>query len=183
MAGKPPEKAVYLVFVGSIDQANVQKLGQMINAALNDNNTAFHIMLQSAGGTVGDGIALYEIFRSLPVALTTYNCGQVCSAAVIAYLGAEKRIATTSALFMIHPTHFSPQFASSGALGRLADTAALEDARIEQIFSRHIKLTAEQKTVHSMSDLWFGADAAVKAGVATEIGDFVIAPGSRPYFV
>src|SRR5690348_5251045 len=138
MANKLPEKPVYLVFVGPIDQAGVQRLALALNAALSDQNTDFHIMLQSAGGTVGDGVALYEILRCLPVTVTAYNCGQVCSAAVLAYLGAVKRVATTTSLFMIHLTHFSPQFASSGALGRLADTAALEDARIEQIYARHL---------------------------------------------
>jgi ATP-dependent protease ClpP protease subunit len=84
---------------------------------------------------------------------------------------------------MIHPTHYSPQFAYSGALSRLADAAGLEDARIEQIYSQHITLTPEQKAVHQVGDLWLGAEAAVKSGIATEIGDFSPPPGTRPYFI
>jgi ATP-dependent Clp protease protease subunit len=183
MASQIADKPVFLVFVGAIDQAGVHRLAQAMNAALTDQHTAFHIMLQSAGGTVGDGVALYEIFRALPVAVTTYNCGQVCSAAVIAYLGGEERLTSTTALFMIHPTHFSPQFAFSGMLGQLAQTAALEDARIEQIYSRHLKLTEEQRAIHAASDLWLGAEDALKVGLATGIGGFQIPVGTRPYFV
>ena len=178
-----PEKAVYLVFVGPIDQQNAQRIGQSLNAALSDGNSQIHLMIQSAGGGVGEGVFLYEILRSLPVAVTTYNCGQVCSAAVLAFLGGQSRVCSTSGLFMIHPTHFSPQFAFSGTLMRLADTALLEDARIEEIYGRHITLSSEQKAVHAVSDLWLGADEAMKIGLATEVGGFSIPPGYRPYFI
>jgi ATP-dependent protease ClpP protease subunit len=177
------EKPVHLIFVGPIDQAGVQRLGQGLNAALNDQATSIHLMLQSAGGTVGDGVCLYEIFSCLPVALTAYNCGAVCSAATIAYLGAPKRVTSGSGLFMIHPTNYSPQFASSGTLGRLADAAILEDNRIEAIYNKHLALTEDQKAAHKTGDLWLSAEIAKEVGLATDIGDYRLPPGTRPYFI
>ena len=46
-----------------------------------------HLLFQSNGGTVGDGLCLYNFFRSLPISLTFYNTGSVASVAAIAYLG------------------------------------------------------------------------------------------------
>src|SRR5215217_2667776 len=50
-----------------------------------------HMLFQSNGGTVCDGVCLYNFFRSLPISLTLYNTGSVAPVAVVAYLGAHER--------------------------------------------------------------------------------------------
>lgn len=181
--GAAPVKTVHLIFAGVIDQAGAQRICQGLNAAMSDGVGHVHLMLQSAGGNVGDGVFLYNIFRSAPIGLTLYNGGQVCSSATIAFLGARSRIASPACLFMMHPTHFSPQFASGEMLGRLNATAAMEDARINAIFSEHLTLTDEQRATLKSADLWLHADDAVAAGLATSIGDFDIPKGERSYFL
>jgi ATP-dependent Clp protease, protease subunit len=178
------ENDVYAVFVGTIDQDGLNRLAQGIGVALNSiNATAIHLMMQSLGGGVGEGSCLYNLFRRVPVPLTVYNSGQLCSIAAIAYLGAPSRIASPRSSFMIHPVHFSPQGAPSESLKRFAETAAIDDSRVNSILKEHLTLTEEQWAIHSRTDLWLTAEDALAAGMVTEIGEFAPPPGRRLWIV
>jgi len=178
-----PDNPVYAIFVGMIDQDGLNRLTQGIGVALNQiNASAIHLMLQSGGGGVGEGICLYNIFKSVPVPLTLYNSGQLCSIAAVAYLGAPLRCASARASFMYHPVHFSPQAAPSESLQRFAEVAAMDDARIDSILKEHLSLSKRQWETHSRADLWLSAEEAVKVGVATEIAEFAPPPGRRIFF-
>src|SRR5438552_18583391 len=93
---------VYGMFCGLIDQPAAQRIMHGINIATQTGKTRVHLLLQSTGGSIGDGICLYNYFRSCPIGLSIYNLGQLSSIAVIAYLGASDRVATANATFMLH---------------------------------------------------------------------------------
>ena len=183
MTDASTENPVHFVFVGAMDQDGAHRIGQAINAALSDNKTHIHLMVQSLGGQSGDGVFIYNILRTIPVHVTTYNCGHAMSAGATAFLGGAVRVASPSALFMVHKTHYSPQFATSATLNRLADAALSDDQRLEMILGQHIKFTPEQQAGHATGDLWLNADSALECGLATAIGEFTIPPGTRPYFI
>ena len=86
-----------------------------------------HLLFQSAGGFVGDGIALYNYFKTLPIELTVYNSGAVASIGVIAYLGAKTRNASKYSAFMIHRTQRNPATSTANMLKSLAESAAIDD--------------------------------------------------------
>jgi ATP-dependent Clp protease protease subunit len=108
----------YGVFCGQIDQAALQRIFQNLSLATNPalNIKSVHLLFQSSGGFVGDGVCLYNFFRSFPVDLTLYNVGSVLSIATIAYLGAKTRKASARAMFGIHRSIMTPQAATSADL-------------------------------------------------------------------
>ena len=116
----------------------------------------------------GDAIYLFNLFRSLPISLTLYNAGSVASIAVIAYLGAAKRITTSNATFMV------PFFVTSPAI--------VEEKQIESSLQSKLKLPEEKLKLRSAADLWLSADEAVAAGLATSIGDFMPPKGQRMFY-
>jgi ATP-dependent Clp protease, protease subunit len=71
----PPN--VYLTFCSAIDQASVGRLLLALDVATQRNAQEVHLLFQSTGGTVGDGVCLYNFLRTLPVKLTLYNVGSV----------------------------------------------------------------------------------------------------------
>ncbi len=73
--GTPPTvpQPVYASFCDGINQASVQRIMNNLALAMKTNVPAFHLFFQSNGGSVGDGIALYNYFRALPLELTIYN--------------------------------------------------------------------------------------------------------------
>ncbi len=83
-----PSNEVYGIFAGPIDQLNVGRLANAAAIAASNNVTHIHLAFQTMGGTIPDGVAMYNMFRVLPVPLTLYNIGTIASAGILAYLGA-----------------------------------------------------------------------------------------------
>jgi ATP-dependent Clp protease protease subunit len=183
----PPETApahVYGVFVDDINQANSTRIVQGITGAIAAGNKHLHVMFQSWGGFVGDGVMLYNFFKSLSVVdLSLYNSGQVSSAAILAYLGAKRRVASPRSLFMIHKSHNSPQFASATKLERIVRSLVLDDERSETIWREHVNMPDELWTELQYHDLYLTGEEAVKFGLATELGDFAPPAGTNIYRV
>ncbi len=140
-----------------------------------------HLLFQSAGGYVGDGVFLYNLFRSIPIELTLYNVGQICSAAVIAYLGAGHRKTTNDAIFMIHRSTNSPQFATATKLGHISKSLVLDDQRTEAIIRSHVKLPSGLWDAMQHHDVYVSGEEAVQFGISTEIGQFAPPPGTQVY--
>jgi ATP-dependent Clp protease protease subunit len=183
---KPPQPSneVYGVFAGPIDQLAVGRIANAAAISSSNGVTHVHLAFQSSGGTIGDGIALYNLFRALPIPLTLYNIGSIASAGVVAYLGAVNRMANPHASFMIHRTT-SPQVgATSERLRAMMQSVIIDDARIEAIYQdAKLNITPEQQDIHRIADLWLSADEAIKAALATGIGEFAPPKGTQLFFV
>lgn len=136
-------KHVYGMFAGQIDQQAVQRFANALTIASNNGVEQIHMLFQTPGGTVGDGICLYNLFRSIPIDISLYNVGTIASVGVIAYLGAANRKTTANATFMIHKTYFSPIAATTDRLQAAANAALLDDTRIESILHEHVTLPKE----------------------------------------
>jgi ATP-dependent Clp protease, protease subunit len=175
----PPD--IYAMYCGGIDQPSAQKTVNSLAVAMGMKVQHVHLLFQSAGGYVGDGVFLYNLFRSIPIELTLYNAGQISSAGVIAYLGANHRKATRNSTFMIHRSTNSPQFATASKLGHVAKTLVLDDQRTETIFHDHVTLPPELLAALEHHDVYVSADEAVQFGIADKIGEFAPPPGTQVY--
>jgi ATP-dependent Clp protease, protease subunit len=174
---------IWAVFCGPIDQNAVQKIFQGFATAMSANVKKAHLLFQSTGGMVGDGICLYNYFQALPLELTIYNAGAVQSIAVVAYLGAHKRKTSARATFMIHRTMYSPQPADAYHLEIATNIVTLDDRRTDSILRDHIKLSDDQWANLGRHDLTFSAEEAVNIGMANEIGEFTPPPGCMIYTI
>jgi ATP-dependent Clp protease protease subunit len=178
----PPLNSIYAVFAGGIDQAAVQRIFQGIAGASASGVNDIHLLFQSFGGMVGDGVCLYNFFRSLPLDLTLYNVGNVSSAATTAFLGARKRKTSAYATFMVHRVQSPAQAATSERLNAVAHSLIADDERTEAILRQHLTLTEDQWTVHRSAELWLTAKEAESCGLA-EIGEFAPPAGTRVFNV
>lgn len=173
---------MYGTIAGVLDQAAVQRILGSFGFASQNGVLKAHVLLQSTGGGIGEGIALYNYFRGLQIDLTLYNVGSVSSIAVIAYLGARHRKVSNHAAFMIHRTQTTTQAANTQTIKAFAESAVLFDKSTEAILREHIKNLPAEKWAHfNHNDLWFSADDAVKFGIADEIADFAPPLGSKVY--
>jgi ATP-dependent protease ClpP protease subunit len=176
-------KDVYGFFAGPIDQQAVQRFSNALTLAVNGGVERVHLLFQTAGGIVGDGVCLHNIFRSAPVEIHLYNAGSIASIGVIAYLGAKLRKASANSTFMVHRTYFSPVGATSDRLQSAANTAILDDQRIEGILHQHITLSQDKWDIHKVADLWLSADDGLRAGLVTEIADFCPPKGIQLFYL
>jgi ATP-dependent protease ClpP protease subunit len=162
----------YAIYCGDINQANGTKVVNSLTNAIGGKIQHVHLLFQSAGGYVGDGVFLYNLFRSIPIELTLYNAGQISSAGVIAYLGAKNRKTTASATFMLHRSTNSPQFATAAKLSHVAKSLILDDQRTETIVRQHVKFPPELWEQIKYHDIYTSGEESVKFGIADALGEF-----------
>jgi len=178
----PPE--LYGVFPGPISAETVARIVNGLTNASAKNVRHIHLMFNSTGGMVGEGVTLYNLFRTLPFDLTLYNSGMVASIAVIAYLGARHRMVSSHATFMIHRTQVPiPVGAHASRVQTIVNAAVLDDERTEAILRKHITLTDERWAHFYHDDLYFSAEEAVASGLAEAIGEFSPPAGTPIYYV
>jgi len=180
----PPQclpSIVYATYCGPIDQAAVQKIVAGLSRATIENVKEVHVMFQSLGGGVGDGIALYNFFRAFTVDLTLYNVGNISSIALVSYLGAKRRKTNTFATFMTHRTTSPAVALEGGKLKAMTESVLLDDQRTEAILRKHITMP-EDKWAALETGLWFTATEAVKFGIADEIAEFAPPVGTKIFF-
>lgn len=180
MSEEAAKKSIYLTFSALIDQLAVQRFFAALSGAIQEGYDDVHLLMQTVGGNVPDGICLYNFFQSLAgVNLTIYNAGNIASAGVTAYLGGDKRIVYSTGTFMIHRSHATFQGANSDDVQARIASLVMDDKRTEAILANHLNLTAAQAEIHRSHDLWLDADEAVTAGLAHEKGEFWVPKGAR----
>ncbi|MGH7014288.1 MAG: ATP-dependent Clp protease proteolytic subunit [Stellaceae bacterium] len=181
----PPQGAtlpteIYCSLAGPVDQAMVQRVFNSMAIAINGGVKTIHMLLQSGGGGVAEGVGLHNYFKSLPLDLHFYNGGTISSIAVIVFLGAGQRYASANATFMIHKTHSPAGMPSTQAarLHGLANSYEIEDRRTRSILETGIPgLSQSQFDHHLDTELPFDANEALGCGLITGIQDFRVPPG------
>jgi ATP-dependent protease ClpP protease subunit len=124
--------------------------------------------INSPGGEVFDGLAIYECLRVHPASVTTYVDGLAASIASVIAMAGDKIIMGRSAQMMIHD-------ASGGSWGNardMRDTADLLDRLSEQIAGVYADRSGKpSKTWRQcmLDETWFFSAEAVTAGLADEL--------------
>jgi ATP-dependent Clp protease protease subunit len=179
-SSKADASVAYYTLSGDVNNDMVHRLFEAASAMSADGVKTAHILFQSHGGYVSDGICLYNYLSNLGVRIITYNCGAVASIAVAVFLTGTHRVCADTARFMLHKSHASPAGGSgSGDLKILAEGLIADDARTEAIFRKHLRLSVSQWKVHAHADLHLTSADALKAGLVHEIGVFAPPPGAR----
>ena len=170
----PSTKQIWVTCVGVLDVQLARSFAQLLVNAASDDVTRIHTLIQSPGGTINEGIFLYEFFRSFPVEVVAYNAGHIGSASLSAYLGARKRYVCPYGTFLIHRTKPAPVNTwSLPHIQTIVDGLQIEDARTEAVLKAASSLTQEHWNVFfSGCDLTLDANTAIEVGIAHELGSF-----------
>lgn len=139
-----------------------------------------HVLVQSNGGYVSDGLCLYNFLSKAPIKFVMYNAGAVASIAVILFLAGSERYASETARFMVHKSHATAAHGSRpDALEIIVDGLRADDARTEKILRKHVELTPEHWGVHAYSDLHLTAQEAKTVGMIDAVADFAPPRGAH----
>lgn len=165
---------------GDVNSDMVHRVFEAVAEMTEDGVETAHVLVQSNGGYVSDGLCLYNFLANSPVEFVMYNGGAVASIAVIVYLAGTRRYASETARFMVHKSHATASpGARPDALNIIVEGLRADDARTESILRKHIELGPDQWAIHQYSDLHLNARDARIAGMIDEIGDFAPPRGSR----
>lgn len=174
-----PLREVFATFAGPIDNQASSKFFQFFNAALFDKMQKVHLLIQSAGGVIGDGVAIYNYLQGLPIEIATYNCGAADSASIYIYLAGKTRFVADTATFMMHnPSWTSPAPIPQTPQSLKDRKISLDEdiKRTKAILSKHLSLPPKTWSSIDRGELVINATKAIECGLSTEIGLFMPRP-------
>ena len=126
------------------------------------------IRINSSGGSAFDGIAIYNAIERHPARTTVYIDGLAGSAASFIAMAGDEVVISRYAKMMIHD-------ASGVVVGAAADMGAMAgllnmlSQTIAQVYADRAGGTADQWRQAMLTETWYSADEAVKAGLADRI--------------
>src|SRR5471032_1069761 len=174
------EGHAWFTLSGDVNSDMVRRVFEAAADMTEDHIETAHILIQSNGGYVSDGICLYNYLSRLPINIITYNAGAVASIAVILYLAGGQRYASETARFMVHKSHASaPHGARPDALRIIVEGLQADDARTEQILRAHVNFSDDHWKIHAYSDLHLTASEGLEVGMVDGVVDFVPPKGRR----
>jgi len=146
-------------------------IAQLLHLANEDPNKDIQLYINSPGGSVYDGLAIYDTMQYIKPDVQTIGVGlQASFGAVLLAGGAKgKRIMLPNARVMMHQPH------GGGSQGQITDQEiSLKEGihlkeRLAQIMAKHTGQKLPKVKADMERDFWMGADEAVKYGIADEV--------------
>lgn len=161
-----------IVFLGQdvTDHVANVVVAQLLFLRTEDAKKDIHLYINSLGGDITAGLAIYDVLRWLPCDINTYCIGQASSmAAVLLAAGTKgKRFALPNARMMIHQPH-------GGVGGTSADVALqakeilILKHKINEILAEHTGQTVEKIHADAERDFYMSAVEAKEYGLIDEI--------------
>lgn len=130
--------------------------------------TNFDLHINSPGGDVFDGLAIYNSIKNHPAEITAYVDGLAASAASFIAMAANKVVMARNSEMMIHDAH-GLAVGNSEDMRTLADLLDKNSDNIADIYAQKAGGTVTGWRKAMKAETWYSADEAVKAGLADEI--------------
>jgi ATP-dependent Clp protease protease subunit len=174
-------ETVYVSFSAEISPHTTESLLAVAANCVNSQVKTVYLMLSTPGGSVMNGLNIYNVLKGMPFELITHNVGNVDSIGNAIFLGGSKRYASPHSTFMFHGVGFdvNGQFRLEEKLLRERLQGILSDQkRIGGIISERTNL--EEKAVEALFTEAQTKDAtfAASTGIVHEIKDVQIPTGS-----
>jgi len=153
-------------FVGSDINANLVR--EFLSNSKSDEVT---IYINSPGGSVVEGIEIYNLIDRSPKNVTTVNMGMTASMGSIIFLAGDERIALDGSLYMIHnPSTIS--FGKADDLRKDADFLDKVKSSMENIYNKKTNLTDLSQMMDEAS--WFDVSEMQKYGITNSQREIII---------
>lgn len=161
-----------IIFIGTgIDDhiANVV-VAQLLFLKMEDPKKDIHLYLNSPGGYLTAGLAIYDTMQYLGCNVNTYCIGQVASMGAVLFSAGTKgrRFVLPNSRIMMHQP--------SGGMGGTAADMALQakeiifqKQRLNEILSKNTGQPIERIREDSERDFFLSAEEAVSYGIADEV--------------
>src|ERR1043165_6893116 len=152
-----------ILFIGAPvdDMVSNIVIAQLLFLQMSDPKKDIHLYINSPGGSVTSGLAVYDTMQFLTCDVNTYCIGQAASmGAVLLAAGAKgKRYALPNARIRIHQPWGGVQGLATDISIQAREILRLKD-RLNEILAKHCGRTAEELTRDTDRDRFMSADEA-----------------------
>ena len=127
-----------------------------------------NVHIDSYGGAVSEGWAIYNALKSHPAKVVTYGDGFVASAALYPFMAGDERYASNLSAYYFHQVWIS----ASGYADELRAAANEAELMTEvglNAFTDNTGMTADEVRELQKSETWLTPSEALERGIATAI--------------
>ena len=161
-----------IIFIGTAIDDIVANLiiAQILFLQMEDPDKDVSIYINTPGGSVTSGLAIYDTMQFIKPDVNTYCVGQATSmgALLLAAGTAGKRFALPHSRIMIHQPWGGVQGAASDISIQAQEILRLR-ARLEEILAKHTKQPLEKIKKDSDRDYFMSAEEAKTYGIVDEV--------------
>jgi len=156
--------------IGEIGMESVNDLiFQLLQLEREDPEGEITLYINSPGGSVVNGLALYDVMQAISCPIRTVCMGMAYSMGALLFVAGDKRDMLPHSKIMIHDplvTHIE-----GSALHVQAESKKLLDVRkaTNEILSKHTGKTVKQIEAKTCNDTYFAAKEAIEFGLADNI--------------
>lgn len=134
------------------------------------NVPAITCRINSMGGDVGEGLAIYNLLQSHGAQITTKNDGFALSSAATIFCAGSKRMMGAGAVLMIHkPTCFS--YGDAEELRKEAGILDVLQTQVAGIYARTSGKSVDDCNAAMNAETWLTGDEAKEMNLATDAVD------------
>jgi ATP-dependent Clp protease protease subunit len=163
-----------IVFLGGVldDAAANLIIAQMLFLSNEDTKTDIHFYINSPGGSITAGLAVYDTMQFLRCDVATYCVGQAASMAAVLLSGGKtgKRFLLANNRILLHQPLIAGQLIGPATdLDIEAQEILRLRARLYDILAKHTGQTPDKIEKDCDRNLWLEAEEAIKYGLADRI--------------
>ena len=161
-----------IIFIGTVIDDTVSNLiiAQLLFLQMEDPTKEINVYINTPGGSVTSGLAIYDTMQFVKPDVSTYCVGQATSmgALLLAAGTSGKRYSLPHARIMIHQPWGGVQGAASDISIQAQEILRLR-ARIEEILAQHTKQPIEKIKKDTDRDYFMSAEEAKAYGIVDEV--------------
>jgi ATP-dependent Clp protease, protease subunit len=163
-----------IIFIsGPIEDASANLIiAQMLFLSNEDSKSDIHLYINSPGGSITAGLAIYDTMQFIRCDVATYCIGQAASMAAVLMAGgkAGKRFLLANNRVLIHQPLISGELIAPATDLEIEAKEILRlRERIYQILAKHTGQTAAKIEKDCDRNLWLDAEEAIKYGLADQV--------------
>lgn len=151
-ATSPPapkiESVTYVSFSAEVNQQTTEALLAVCADLANKRVDTVYLMLSTPGGSVLNGMTLYNVLRAMPFKLITHNVGAVNSIGNVIFLAGEERYTVPNATFMFHGVGFDvtqPQRFEEKLLTERLESVQMDQRKIAAVIRERTRFPDDQE--------------------------------------
>ena len=161
-----------IIFIGNVVEDNMANIiiAQLLFLQMEDADKEISVYINSPGGVVTSGLAIYDTMQFVKPDVCTYCIGQATSmGAVLLAAGAKgKRFALPNARVMIHQPWGGVQGAAADISIQTKEILNMRD-KLNGIIAKHTGQAVEKIAKDTDRDYFMSAEEAKKYGIVDEV--------------
>lgn len=159
-----------LLLYGTVDQESVDSLiTQLLYLSRQDPDAPVTLYINSPGGQVSSGLALYDVMQAIPCPVDTVCMGLAASMAAVLFAVGRKRSLLPHSRVMIHDPLVMNVSGSALALQSCSEDLMRTRETIAKILAGASGKPLEEIYAATAKDTYFYAQQAVEFGLADEV--------------